>query len=134
MDPKARVLKTLNHEEPDLVPLMGEGIDSAPILKKYGASSISWIIGIMKWSRWIIGWRKIFGWLAKRPSAMALLGKGIVKLMRKVGYDTLSVPAALLLTKSAFPSSKEYVDRECHKGTLYPFEYRIYYRIRDYLY
>ena len=32
MDPKTRVLKALNHEEPDQVPLLGEGIDSAPIL------------------------------------------------------------------------------------------------------
>jgi uroporphyrinogen-III decarboxylase len=110
MDPKTRVLKTLNHEEPDQVPLLGEGIDSVPILEKYGASSLSGIIGIMRWARFIIGWRKIFGWLARRPSAMALVGKGIVKVMRKMGYDAAPIPESLYFTKSAFPSTKEYVD------------------------
>ena len=110
MDPKTRCLKTLDHEEPDRVPVFGEGIDSAPILAKYRASSITDLIGIMKWSRFIIGWRKIFGWLVRRPSAMALVGKGITKFMRKVGYDVTPIPETLFFTKSAFPSTKEYVD------------------------
>ncbi len=110
MDPKTRVLKALNHEEPDQVPLLGEGIDSAPILKKYGVKDITSLIGIMKWARWIIGWRKVFGWLARRPIAMAFIGKGLVKIMQKLGYDATPIPTALLLTKSAFPSYKQYVD------------------------
>jgi uroporphyrinogen decarboxylase len=110
MDPKTRVLKTLNHEEPDRVPLFGEGIDSAPILEKYGGSSLSTLIGILKWARFIIGWRKIFGWLARRPTSMRWVAKGFVKFSEKFGYDTVFAPTALLFTKSAFPSAKEYVD------------------------
>jgi len=110
MDPKTRVLKVLDHEEPDRVPLFGEGIDSAPILEKYRASSTSNRIGIMKWVRYIIGGRNILGWIARRPVATKWVVKSVVKFMRKIGYDTTPIPIAGFFIKSAFPSPKEFVD------------------------
>ena len=109
MNSKTRVLKALSHEEPDRVPLLGEGIDSAPILKHYGGMDMSRAAGMIKWGRRIFRSQRILSWLASTSFTMGLVGKGIVKLMRHVGYDTMPIPTALLLTKSAF-SGKGYVD------------------------
>jgi len=110
MDSKTRVLTALNHEEPDRVPLFGEGIDSAPVLKKYGIRGMSSLAGTLKWGRFIIGFRKIFAWMARRPTTMKLVGKAFAQFFRKMGYDTGIAPIVLSFTKIAFPSAKEYAD------------------------
>lgn len=110
MDPKTRFLTALNHEEPDRVPLFELGIDSEPVLKKYGGSSVSTLVSAIKVMRIFIAWRRIVGWLARRTSFAKAVGKSIVKFMKGIGYDAVVIPTALLFTKVHFPSSKQYVD------------------------
>ncbi len=64
MDAKTRVLTTLSHEEPDQVPLFDLGIDSVPVLEKYGGSSLDSILGLMKLVRILIpiGWKRFLKW------------------------------------------------------------------------
>ncbi|NVM27540.1 MAG: hypothetical protein HWN65_01750 [Candidatus Helarchaeota archaeon] len=110
MKPKTRFLTALNHEEPDRVPLFGEAIDSVPVLKKYGGKSLSTLVSLAKAMRFVIGWKKIAGWLIRRPFFAKTVSKSFTKFMIKIGYDAVAVPVTLLYTKCHFPSSNQYVD------------------------
>lgn len=110
--PKERVLTTLNHEEPDRVPLFDLGVDSVPVLEKYGGKSLESIIGLIKVVRILIpiGWRRFIGWAANRKFVYKMVGREQTKFMKSIGYDVSICPVSLFFTKCAFPSKLEYVD------------------------
>jgi uroporphyrinogen-III decarboxylase len=110
MDPKTRFLMALNHEEPDRVPLFELGIDSLPVLEKYAGKSIGDLMGLLRWMRYIIGWKRIFKWLANRSISMKYVAKSVINLYKAIGYDACVIPVALLFTKGGFLNIKQYVD------------------------
>ncbi|MHA1264704.1 MAG: uroporphyrinogen decarboxylase family protein [Candidatus Helarchaeota archaeon] len=112
MKPKDRILTTLNHEEPDRVPIFDLGVDSVPVLKKYGGKSLGSIIGLVRLIRILVpfGWKRLIGWFANRPFAYKAAMKSVTNFMKKIGYDATFCPVSLFFTKSAFPSTHEYVD------------------------
>ncbi|MHA1129531.1 MAG: uroporphyrinogen decarboxylase family protein [Candidatus Helarchaeota archaeon] len=112
MDAKTRVLTTLDHQEPDRVPLFDLGVDSVPVLEKYSGKSLSSILGLVKLIRVLIpvGWKRFLKWGARRKSIYKAVGKSIANFMKNIGYDCSSCPVSLFLTKSEFPSKREYVD------------------------
>ncbi len=111
MNAKTRFLMALNHEEPDRVPLFEIGVDSVPVLKKYGGKSLADMVNLMKLGRFILGWKQIFGWIVTRKYTLKLLGKSVVKLFKSMGYDATVVPVTLFLTKKKkFLSTTRYVD------------------------
>jgi len=112
MTPKERFLTAMNHEEPDRVPIFDLGVDSVPILEKYGGKSMESILGIIKLVRILMpfGWRRFIGWAARRTFVYKLIGKSIPGFMKKLGYDATFCPISLFFTKCAFPSKSEYVD------------------------
>ena len=112
MTPKQRFLTAMNHEEPDRVPIFDLGVDSVPILEKYGGRSMESILGLIRLVRILIpfGWRRFIGWAARRTFVYKLIGKNIPGFMKKLGYDATFCPVSLFFTKCAFPSKNEYVD------------------------
>ncbi|NVM55160.1 MAG: hypothetical protein HWN66_15750 [Candidatus Helarchaeota archaeon] len=112
MDPKTRFLTALNHEEPDRVPLFDLGVDSVPVLEKYGGRSIDAIVALMRLLRILIpiGWRRFMKWGARRTLIYKLIGKGVPGFMKKLGYDATFCPVSLFFIKCEFPSKMEYVD------------------------
>jgi len=112
MNPNTRILTTLNHEEPDRVPLFDLGIDSIPIIEKYKGSSISGIIGFIRLVRILIpfGWRRFLKWGARRSTIYKMVASSEANFMKGIGYDATICPVSLFFTKSEFPSKNEYVD------------------------
>jgi len=112
MDSKTRILTTLNHEEPDRVPIFDLGVDSVPIIEKYSGRSLSSIIGFIRLIRILIpfGWRRFLKWGARRSMIYTIVGKSAAKFMKTMGYDATFCPVSLFFLKSEFPSKKEYVD------------------------
>ncbi len=112
MLPKERILTTLNHEEPDRVPIFDLGVDSVPILEKYGGKSMDSVLGLVKLVRILVpfAWRRFLKWGARRTFVYKLIGKGVPGFMKKLGYDATFCPVSLFMTKSEFPSKNEYVD------------------------
>ncbi len=110
MNSKTRILTTLNHEEPDRVPLLELGIDSLPVIRHFRKRRRSSIGSIIRMGSAIIGWKKVYNLIKKRPLLMGFMGEGIVKLMREIGYDVAVIPISLYL--HSFLSPAEYID-EC---------------------
>jgi uroporphyrinogen decarboxylase len=103
-------LSTLNHEEPDRVPLFEVGIDSAPVLEKYGGRSMGDLINALKILRFIIGGHKLFGYISNKPYFIKKAVKSALGMFKRIGYDLVSVPCAGLFTKYKFPKWNCYVE------------------------
>ncbi len=109
---KERVIATLNHEEPDRVPLFELAIDAMPILKKYGIHYISKlpiILRKLKGSK-IDEINKLMGPFLSKPEGTKAVMKSAARLFRLIGYDVTVVPVTLLYTKTRFLSWDELVD------------------------
>lgn len=106
-----RVLKTLNHEEPDRVPIFEGVIDNLEVAHHFGGKpSMLGLKKSMRFLSFIIGWRY---WYAKAMQKAAVLEIGLdrqYRFAKKVGLDIVVAPTAMLLTKCRFPSWDTYVD------------------------
>ncbi len=107
---KQRVLTTLNHEEPDRVPLFEVGIDAAPVIEKYGGASMGDLIQALKLLRFIPGGHKLFGYVSNKPYFIKKAVKSALGLFKRIGYDLVAVPCAGLFTKYKFPKWNCYVE------------------------
>jgi len=107
---KQRVLTTLNHEEPDRVPLFELGIDSAPVIAKYGGASMGDLITAFKILRFIPWGHKLFGFMSNKPYFIKKAVKSALGMFKRIGYDLVSVPCAGLFTKYKFPQWNCYVE------------------------
>ncbi|MHA1695975.1 MAG: uroporphyrinogen decarboxylase family protein [Candidatus Helarchaeota archaeon] len=62
-----RVITTLEHKEPDRVPIFGDLIDSIKIIEMYdGPQIISSLKSIINVASWLIGWRHILSWFYRK--------------------------------------------------------------------
>ena len=107
---KQRVLTTLNHEEPDRVPLFEVGIDSVPVIEKYHGVSVGDLTKVLKILRFIPGGHKLFGFLSNRPFIIKKAIKSALNMYKAIGYDMVSSPVTGLFTKYTFPKWNCYVD------------------------
>ncbi len=112
MTPRERFLTAINHEEPDRIPIFDLGIDSVPILEKYGGKGMDSLLGLIRLIRILMPfwWRRFIGWAANRTFVYKQIGKAVPGLMKKLGYDATFCPVTLFFTKCAFPSKSQYVD------------------------
>ena len=62
-----RVITTLEHKEPDRIPIFGDLIDSIKIIEMYdGPQIISSLKSIINVVSWLIGWRHILSWFYRK--------------------------------------------------------------------
>ncbi len=103
MNSKERVITTLNHEEPDRVPLYLSSIDSHDVLDGYGLKGALADTGdIIRKMRWILFWRRIVKWGFNRKTIQKVAAKMITKILKTIGIDFQSAPVCLMpIGKSA---------------------------------
>ncbi len=105
MNSKERVLTTMNHEEPDRVPIFTSQIDSLDVLKGYdqeSAGSLGDLVTILRLARFVPFYSKWIKFLANRRGTFRLSSKRIIKLFQTIGTDLLAMPTCMLpLGKSA---------------------------------
>ncbi|MFX1251624.1 MAG: uroporphyrinogen decarboxylase family protein [Promethearchaeota archaeon] len=105
MNAKERVLTSLDHEEPDRVPIYTSLIDSSDVLQGYGFDdSVRLTQGSaveqLKSASKLPGWRKIVKSTVNRRSTLETGAKKSVELFKKIGTDLVTLPIM------AFPIGK----------------------------
>ncbi|MHA1232006.1 MAG: uroporphyrinogen decarboxylase family protein [Candidatus Helarchaeota archaeon] len=84
-----RVITTLEHEEPDRVPIFGDIIDSIEILKRFdGPQIFGGLKSLINIISWVVGWKKILGWFYRKltPIRREYLLK-LYKFYKAIGAD-----------------------------------------------
>lgn len=111
MNSRERILKTLNHEEPDRIPLYEGPIENLPITKEFGGSpSMQGLRKSMRMLSLIPGWRKLYANEMQKGNVLKMGLKRQYRFLKKVGLDLVVAPTAMLLTKCKFPTWNSYVD------------------------
>lgn len=118
MLPRERILKTLNHEEPDRVPITEFGMDSADVARYYGAKPLVLKRSTLKLGKLIPFWRHLVGWAQQNPKTAGSIIKGVINLWSKMGLDCFAAPVVLYPTKgwnkewmkTILPDPLHYVD------------------------
>ncbi|MHA2295803.1 MAG: uroporphyrinogen decarboxylase family protein [Candidatus Hodarchaeales archaeon] len=109
MNSKERILTTLNHEEPDRVPIHTSLIDSASVLQGYGVDTESGtglaqgrsVETLKKISKYPL-WRKLAKTTINSRSTAEKTTKASVDLYKKIGIDLMVMPVCLFpIGKSA---------------------------------
>jgi len=97
---KIRVLTTLNHEEPDQVPIFIAGIDSEDVIKNLNKSgkSLGSVGDYLKKVQYIPFWRNLVKWISHTKLFIKAGLLNLIKLYKKVGIDLITVPMTLLIT------------------------------------
>ncbi len=111
MNARDRVLTTLDHTEPDRVPIYEGTIDNVAIAEEFGATTSMHNLkkGMRLLSR-IPGWRFWYTNAMRRGFLIASGVKRLYDFNKKVGIDMVLAPTACLLTKCAFPQWDTFVD------------------------
>lgn len=113
MDAQERIIKTINHEEPDRVPSYDGSIDNLAICDHYGCKyPFQGAGGLLK-----VGYYAAFGSkkllsvivrrLAKRKASIRYALRPLVKLQHKIGIDLLLTPLCLF---PRYYNRKGYID------------------------
>ena len=98
MNSLERILTTMNHNEPDRVPIFGDIIDSPKIIAHYNGPSLigAELSSFVKLGRiaFPIGWKRILGWFYKKltPIRMNYLLKQY-KFYESIGADLTYFPS-----------------------------------------
>ncbi|MHA1273865.1 MAG: uroporphyrinogen decarboxylase family protein [Promethearchaeota archaeon] len=101
MDAKERVLKEINHEEPDKIPSFEASIDNLSIYRHYGAKYIFQGAGKGLKMMYYLCWgsnkllTKILVNMSKKKSAIRRGIKPVIELYAKIGIDLCVVPLCL---------------------------------------
>lgn len=101
MDAKERIIRTLNHEEPDKVPSFEASIDNMAICDHFGVRYMfqGAAKGLKLLYRLCWGNKKlltsILGFFAKKKGAIKLSIKPVAELYAKIGIDLCCVPLGL---------------------------------------
>lgn len=105
MDAKERVIKALNHEEPDKVPTSEGTFDNLRINKYYGEKYVFQGIGKMIRRLWYLNFKsdkrltKFLTKWAQKKTVIKLGLKRNIDLFAKIGLDLAAAPLALFPTK-----------------------------------
>ncbi|MHA1734666.1 MAG: uroporphyrinogen decarboxylase family protein [Promethearchaeota archaeon] len=111
MNSRDRVLTTLDHDEPDRVPLYEGAIDSLEVTGAFDAKPPTWgLRATMRAASRFPGWRRTFKWAMGRAFVIKAGIRRLFKLYGKAGLDLVATPAAFLLTKCRFPTWDTFVD------------------------
>lgn len=111
MNSRERVLKTLNHEEPDRVPLYEGSVESLDVTQEVGEKPSTYgLRSLMKFASKFPGWRRTYKWAMGRAFVIEAGVKRLFNTYKKLGLDLVVSPAAMLLTKCRFPTWNSYVD------------------------
>ncbi|MHA1269139.1 MAG: uroporphyrinogen decarboxylase family protein [Candidatus Helarchaeota archaeon] len=99
---KDRVLKTLNHEEPDRVPIFISSIDSEKVLRPLieNGKTLGSIGDYLKKMHYLLGWRKIVKWLSHQKFVLKAGFKQIIGVYKDLGIDLFATPVVLFITGS----------------------------------
>ncbi len=101
MDAKERVLKTINHQEPDKIPSFEASIDNLAICEHYDAKYAFQGAGKALKRAYYLFWgnaklmTKVVGYFAKKKSAIKIAIKPMVDIYRKIGIDLSVIPLGL---------------------------------------
>jgi uroporphyrinogen decarboxylase len=101
MDAKERILKTINHEEPDKVPSFEASIDNLSICHHYdmkyafqgAGEALKRAYYLFFGNQWLL--TKVIKFLSKRKSAIKLTIKPMVELYKRIGIELCAVPLGL---------------------------------------
>lgn len=105
MDAKERILKTINHEEPDKIPSFEASIDNMAICKHYGERYMMQGAGKALKRGYYLAWGNtkiltgFINFFAKKKSALKLAINPMVKLYTKIGIDLATMPLGLYPVK-----------------------------------
>ena len=97
---KERILKTIEHEEPDRVPIYISSIDSEDVLKHFSRknSTLGSVGDYLELMHYFLGWRKIVKWLSHRKIIIKAGLERILKIYKKLKIDLFTAPVALFIT------------------------------------
>ena len=99
MNSMERVLTTLNHEEPDQVPIYTSQIDSVDVLQGYTNKRVDLSnagYGILRILQFFPFWGRTAKYFFQRRFINKIGLKPLVKLYEQIGLDLLTIPATML--------------------------------------